>query len=453
MSKSKPVQIFVAMPYSNLGPKAKWSKPAAVEDFYEKLGKRLEDRIQRPVVVRIEKYSAESGLVFEKMFRAIRDSDVFIADLTGSNANVFLELGVRLGTSHGITILTTQEDDSPPFDVNQMRLIRYANGPTDVAENQILDLITSELDSGLLGSPVLRLLDLEVVDRRKWETITGIRSERLLAQAKQEAEKATKMALIEEAIETDPYHLPARLEMVRLLRSGFDFDRARDLIHSSLRLFPASAPLYKELGILFDKMTVDGKDYTDDSLEAFETGLIHDKEDSDLHACLGGALRRKALACADSKRELFLRRSLQEYETSMRFDRHSTYAGLNILRVLILMSDTPSESFRGFEEYIERMYHLCSFECADARMNKSDGAWWKMFDLADVLAMKNQVDEAIRLYEAAIARVPDAVRNETLQSPLRSWMELIEATQPNEGLARHGEALVNVLMKSKVNSG
>lgn len=77
-----------------------------------------------------KKIRRESGLVIDSMFRAIQMADVLIADLTGSNANVFLELGIRFGVSNKVTILTTQEERQAPFDLNQMRVVR--DGGTDL---------------------------------------------------------------------------------------------------------------------------------------------------------------------------------------------------------------------------------------------------------------------------------------------------------------------------------
>lgn len=131
MSGSKePISLFVAMPYSNLGPHAKWPKPQEVEKFYQLVAKSIEETLSRPVRLEIAKYTRESGLVIDSMFRAIHSADVFIADLTESSANVFLELGIRYGVSNKVTILTTQEDEQPPFDLNQMRVVRYRNGLT-----------------------------------------------------------------------------------------------------------------------------------------------------------------------------------------------------------------------------------------------------------------------------------------------------------------------------------
>ena len=93
---SDPITLFVAMPYTDLGEHAKWRKPQNVEDFYKQVGQSIGRRMNRTVELRIEKYSPQSGLVIDAMFRAIHTADVFIADLTGSNANVFLELKQRL---------------------------------------------------------------------------------------------------------------------------------------------------------------------------------------------------------------------------------------------------------------------------------------------------------------------------------------------------------------------
>jgi hypothetical protein len=47
---------------------------------------------------------SDSGEITEQIFRHLRDDDVVIADLTGANANVMYELGLR----HTINKLTIQ---------------------------------------------------------------------------------------------------------------------------------------------------------------------------------------------------------------------------------------------------------------------------------------------------------------------------------------------------------
>ncbi len=56
---------------------------------------------------------------------AIVESDIIVADLTGSNANVFYELGVA-HTFNKPVILLTQDINDVPFDLCPYRLLIYS---------------------------------------------------------------------------------------------------------------------------------------------------------------------------------------------------------------------------------------------------------------------------------------------------------------------------------------
>lgn len=66
----------------------------------------------------------KSGAIMKQVIEYLYSASVVIADLTGRNANVFYELGIR-HTFEKRSILIAQNADDSPFDVNQYRLIDY----------------------------------------------------------------------------------------------------------------------------------------------------------------------------------------------------------------------------------------------------------------------------------------------------------------------------------------
>jgi tetratricopeptide (TPR) repeat protein len=436
-----PISLFVAMPYTDLGPNAKWKKVPAVERFYEQVRRTVEAKMGRPANLHIEKYAPRSGLVMDSMFQAIHTADVFIADLTGTNANVFLELGIRYGLSQKVTILTTQEDQAPPFDLNQMRLVRYANGPTDEAAEAIADIVFEELGTQKANSPVLSMLDLQVVPKREWEIVAGERIDLLIGAARKESDPQRRLDLVLEAVAIDPLSLTARVELVRLYRARQEFDIALIAIADAIRLFPRSPLLHKERGLVLDR----GGDRLDEAMEEYRIALQLDDQDADLHCCYGGALRRKGLSSAGEGRTRYLQESLSHYNTSLSLERHSTYAGLNVLRLMVLMTADEGGPLAKIDAYLQRMYHLCSFEVTDSQIKAEDGQWWRMFDLADVLALMNERDQALHVYKEAIEIIPVPQRVDTLVSPARSWQELLTAGSLDKKLTANGEDILRLL--------
>jgi hypothetical protein len=66
------------------------------------------------------------GYIMEDVLRGIGESEVIIADLTGSNPNVFYELGItHMVKNVNKVIMLTQAMESVPFDLRAFRCIVY----------------------------------------------------------------------------------------------------------------------------------------------------------------------------------------------------------------------------------------------------------------------------------------------------------------------------------------
>jgi len=90
---------------------------------------------------------AQPGEITEQVFRRLRDDDVVIADLSGANANVMYELGLR----HTRDKLTIQvgEYSRLPFDLNVIRTAQFSRSEMGLinARNDLIAL----LEAGLAG--------------------------------------------------------------------------------------------------------------------------------------------------------------------------------------------------------------------------------------------------------------------------------------------------------------
>ncbi len=113
---------------------------------------------------------ARAGEITEQIFRRLRDDDVVIADLTGANANVMYELGLR----HTRNALTLQigEYRRLPFDVTVIRTVQFSRSTHGLITAR--DDLIKMLETGLTGE-----YDL-VTATRVWnegvEVDTGARS-------------------------------------------------------------------------------------------------------------------------------------------------------------------------------------------------------------------------------------------------------------------------------------
>ena len=88
--------------------------------------------------------------VMRDIFEAITKSDLIVADLTGSNANVFYELGIAHALKRPV-ILLTQIIDDVPFDLRAYRLIEYNTHFTEIGKaKQILADYATKFREGVL---------------------------------------------------------------------------------------------------------------------------------------------------------------------------------------------------------------------------------------------------------------------------------------------------------------
>ena len=77
-----------------------------------------------------------SGTIIAQIVERVFKADLVVADLSGPNANVFYEVAIRHATKKPTVHLAAASDD-PPFDVNQIRVIKFnLSDPDSIEEAQ-----------------------------------------------------------------------------------------------------------------------------------------------------------------------------------------------------------------------------------------------------------------------------------------------------------------------------
>lgn len=110
---------------------------------------------------------AGSGEIPEQIFTYLRDADVVIADLTGGNANVMYELGLR-HTRDKITI-QVGEHERLPFDVNTIRTVKFKRSEAGLidARNSLVEALRAALKGD--STPVTAT--------RVWDALGGLNAD------------------------------------------------------------------------------------------------------------------------------------------------------------------------------------------------------------------------------------------------------------------------------------
>jgi hypothetical protein len=106
------------------------------------------------------------GLIDQKMYDALLDADVVIADLSTLNANALFELGVRFALRPYSTIVVAEQGINFPFDVNHIYINTYCHLGPDVGrrearefQQRLKPLVQQAAAAPALDSPVYKFLE------------------------------------------------------------------------------------------------------------------------------------------------------------------------------------------------------------------------------------------------------------------------------------------------------
>ena len=139
--KRGPYRVFVAMPYVSF---------KRVNDF-NKLFREALNELNcdgtngiKYELTPIMRFQGASQRIDQRLIKCIRECDIFVADITGNNANVIFEVGLAEGANKPIFLIKQDNDDKPekvfikndeyiknngqvPFDMDKLQYIPYSS--------------------------------------------------------------------------------------------------------------------------------------------------------------------------------------------------------------------------------------------------------------------------------------------------------------------------------------
>lgn len=119
-------------------------------------------------VVRPDKI-AKPGVITDQIIQNLLTAPLVVADLTGSNANVFYELAIRHATRKAF-VQVIEQGERIPFDNFNMRTVQYGFDieAVDRCKAELTEQIEDAIkNTGNLTSPISTSLDLAVLDASK----------------------------------------------------------------------------------------------------------------------------------------------------------------------------------------------------------------------------------------------------------------------------------------------
>lgn len=161
---SKKMKCFVIMPF---GSNDEYARGNIESDYIYKYIicpgiNKFEKEMNTEVCIVREVDRGIPGSITKSIINNIAESDICITDITGKNANVFLELGIRYSLRHKTTILLRQENTNIPFDIAGFRCITYDCFDPERAIDAIADFLLSSIN------------DISVIDSLVFETFPNM---------------------------------------------------------------------------------------------------------------------------------------------------------------------------------------------------------------------------------------------------------------------------------------
>jgi tetratricopeptide (TPR) repeat protein len=435
MSKnSEPLRLFVAMPGTDMGASARWKDPEQIKKyFFQKISEQLQKTLRRPVKLVIEKDKVLGGLIHASMFKEAWEADVYIADLTGNNPNVYLELGVRWALKDSITIVVSQDVSSIKFNAAANRAIPYKDDPDTLSKavEDVVKAITQELaESNYIDSPVR--LNAEVVVNSKEDIkqlenrIKQLEEENTLLRLAQGRDYLTagrssndpqyRLSMFRKAIEANPSLIEGYLDLGVELRKLGDYQAAVTILQQGIALDAHSAQFHRELGVVYNKI-----EQFEKAVHALREAVGLDPQDTEAWNNLGGALRRLGMRKPpDESNWDVLRDARNSYYNAVTLDERDSYALGNVARLDLLLSQIEPERKSYAMDELETLRHLCLI-----KRKKAPNDYWLCFDLADTYLFVDDANKGHQLYREAVQLIPPDYRVSILASVISPLEEIL----------------------------
>jgi tetratricopeptide (TPR) repeat protein len=422
----KQLNIFVAMPGTTMGDDATYKNPEAVKaNLLQPVVERLKNVLNREVRLTIEKDKKTAGVIHESMFAEARDADVYIADLTGANPNVYLELGVRWALRDGVTILICQNVAELRFNVGANRAIEYNPNRIVQAADEIVQAIVSGLTSDKPDSPVRLNSSLVTVDTREIErlnkqisALTRARGDDLLRAGLASPGLKERLAYLKEANHANPASTDVLLALGKTERELSDYAAAIEAFKAAIRLNPDKAVLHRELGVTLSKAK-----FISEAIASLQEAVRLAPTDAEAWSNLGGAQRRMGMSWAPANYDVdSLLKSRESYSQAHSLNKYDLYSGLNVCMLDLLLSKWYTERHFEAKNGFTKQIHLSRYSVEEDPEN-----YWRRFDLVNTLLFTDQHDEALVACDEAIAFVPVEKRKDVLPSVIEPLESLVTA--------------------------
>lgn len=363
---------FVIMPF---GKKAVGERQVDFDFIYEKVFEPAINATALPEGGFLESRRTDkdffTGDISMEMFQYIEYSRFAIADITGLNANVFYELGVRHRSHQAGTAIFRQTDVKIPFDIQNIKAFPYEYEPEDnIAQSiqLITQILTESLEQNRIDSPVQIALKIQQSQVNNIDSIL-----RDAENAIRNKDIITAISKYNQAISVSPNNPLLHHELGILYKDLDDWEKALASFSKATVFSPDYSDAFREKGIAENKIFNKSKPRIE-GLPTGEDSLLRtielDPDDYDAYASLGGIY----------KREENFEESLKMYKQSTEVSKGNPYPLMNELKLYLLINQTPSINDR-YKLYLRKAERVL---LAQVNNEEPYNTPWSFFDLSEV---------------------------------------------------------------------
>jgi len=452
--------IFVTMPGAKqiIGDQSiPWPDPEAIERlFFERIALRLKQDLQREVSLHIKEDKHLADITSDSMFVETEQPPVYIVDLTGSQPNIYFELGICWAMKNNIIVLVSQNIADLKFNPPGIHVIPYSKDPA-LLEQAITSVITTVKNSIVENKYIIDIKDNKSTNE-KYNTevypsnssILGdkneasIQSQKNLWQSSGSLNQQTqdwhsrrdglilpqtaldhassakdpeqRVLLYRMAIQLNPTLLDAYLPLAREQRKQGRYSEALATLKQAIALFPTNTEFHQEQGLTYSQSGQFEK-----AISSLRMALALNHRDEKAWSVLGGLLRRIGTRNVYYDWDA-LRDARDSYQRAIDLNDRNIYAYGNLARLDLLLSKIDCERIHLAKEEIDVLELLCRLD-----LKKDPEDYWRWFDWADSCLLSGKVDESYRLYTKAIELVPQEHRKSRLSTVVLPLTNLLLA--------------------------
>lgn len=330
-----------------------------------------------------------------EMFLYLQYSRFAFVDITGLNANVFYELGVRHHANESGTAIFRQVTKlPPPFDISHVKAFPYEYKPLkqgEASKKMITKVLKDSLVYNRMDSPV----QIALGEQQKLGADTGQASnvDKLLMGATNAIRNDDFMGAIDlyrKAIKAAPANPVLHQELGLLLKKTEKWKDAVAFFQKAIDLSPEYGEAWRELGIAQNKVyNLENKDpRLPTGEEALQRAVAFNPQDFDALASLGGIYKRKEE----------YGKAAEVYGRSLDVSNGHPYPLLNAIILQVREKGLPSVTEQQ-TLFLEKAQVPLEKQVAD---QPPYNAPWSFFDLSTIALLNGKPDDAYQILKNAM---------------------------------------------------